>query len=94
MNFENILVELKNNKAVSRVKWNGEGSTEKPIFIFLNGGTQGSSSDTPQTLSNLGYNSFYVSTRIDKMEITGEVIYGWTPSLEDIFATDWEVVGE
>lgn len=89
MNFGDALLKLRNGAAVYLDDWkNGE---EKNTFIYLSGGFQ-SNAGAPQVLTENGINTFYVSSRIDKRLSTGEIIYGWVPSQNEMLSDAWDEI--
>ena len=90
MTFEEAMKSAKNNMAIAMSNWTGE--TEKTTFVFLSGGFQGNVGNDFPLLKTMGIETMYVQSRLDKRLETGEVIFGWSPSQEEILSNSWEVI--
>lgn len=90
MNFGDAITQIRDGSAVALSSWNGE--TEKTTFIYLSGGTQINDTSSVSVLSTLSISSAYISSRIDKRLNTGEIIYGWVPSQDEMLSDQWELL--
>lgn len=100
MKFGEAIEELKAGKKLTRSGWNGKG-----MFIFMQIPSEIKKDIVPkmQSLPQLVKDTFektFATEQIDAIYYANQVaivglsnlIQGWTPSIADCFAEDWQVV--
>lgn len=81
--FSDALIYLKRGKRLARSGWNG-----KNMFVYF-------MKDTTDVEFENEYDGFELDTRIEPyfLLISSDKANTWVPSVSDILANDWHVIG-